>query len=43
MLYMNTRGIAWVNKQRIAYRKNNITEERMKRLEDIGFQWKLGK
>ena len=33
----------WVNNQRIAYKNNNLTEERIKRLEDIGFQWKLRK
>ena len=30
---------AWVNNQRIAYRTNGLPEERVRKLEDLGFVW----
>ena len=31
----------WVSKQRAAYRKDKLTPERIQRLGDLGFVWKV--
>jgi hypothetical protein len=33
----------WVGHQRQCYRNNKLSKARIKRLEDIGFVWKLSK
>jgi len=42
--YVNDKGIKlgnWINKQRMNYKKGNISNEKIKKLENIGYKWKI--